>query len=227
MRCFVLSLVVLSAAASAGYAQQKSTLPTPGSPDTASGGLRGVYGPVSSAPGQLRGVYGPSRATAATPLSSRLSGSANSSAIPSVSIPGTVREGQLLPEGVQASPMSDRPGYGRLLVNGRSAIVDLSTDRILQFTDSPGQLSAAPGLLQPPSPSLLSPPVAGSSPFSTPFAGSANSSPNYPVVPGYGLPAGATTSPTPYGPSGYGQAFINGRLVLYDLSNNRIVEILR
>src|SRR5208283_3840024 len=117
MRCFVLSLVVLSAAASAGYAQQKSTLPAPDSPDAASGGLRGVYGPVSSAPGQLRGVYGPSRATAATPLSSRLSGSANSSAIPSLSIPGTVREGQLLPEGVQASPMSDRPGYGRLLVN--------------------------------------------------------------------------------------------------------------
>jgi hypothetical protein len=143
MRRFVLSLIVLSAAASAAYAQKKSTAPDLGSPDSATGGLAGVYGPPKSAPGQLRGVYGPSRALAATPLSSRLSGSANSSLdnVPSVSIPAVDRDGQSLPEGVQASPMPDRPGYGRARVNGRLAIIDLNGNRIVQFLDSPGQLA--------------------------------------------------------------------------------------
>jgi hypothetical protein len=219
MRRFVLSLVVLSAAASASYAQQKSALPALGSPDTASGGLRGVYGPVSSSTGQLRGVYGPSRTPAATPLSSRLSGSANSSLIPSVSIPGTVREGQLLPEGVQASPMSDRPGFGRALVNGRSAIIDLNSDRIVLFSDS-GDLGGIAGPAPAASPSPLSSTLAGSS-------NSSNSSMNNTAyVPGSTLPAGVAVTPTPYGSGGYGQALVNGRTLLIDLSSNRIVNIL-
>ena len=220
MRRFIVSLVVLSAAVSAGYAQQKSTLPSPGAPDSAGGGLRGVYGPPGSSR-QLRGVYGPSRTPAAAPLSSRRSGSANSSSIPHITIRGTVREGQLLPEGVLASPMLDRPGYGRLWINGRSAIVDLSTDRILQFTDS---LTGSPDQLG----SVVQPlPASPAPPLTSPLAGPTNSSASYPVVPGYALPAGAVTSPAPYGPTGYGQAFINGRSVLYDRSNNRIIDILR
>lgn len=253
MRRFVLSLVVLSATALAAYAQEKS--PTPdnaapdsGSPDSATGGLGGVYGPPKSAPGQLRGVYGPSRALAATPLSSRLSGSANSSLdnVPSVSIPGVDRDGQSLPEGVQASPMPDRPGYGRARVNGRLAIIDLNGNRIVQFLDSsgqpggdggaggafgpaPGQLRGVYGAQTAPLTSLSSTP-AGPSSLSSTLAGSSNSSNSgnfsTAVVPGATLPVGVQTTPSPYGAGGYGQALVNGRTVLFDMTNNRIVEVL-
>ena len=141
MRRFVLSLIVLWAAAS-----EKSTAQDLGSPDSPTGGLQGVYAPPESAPGQLRGVYRPSRALAATPLSTRLSASANSSLdnVPSVSIP-VDSDGQSLPQSVQASPMPDRPGYGRARVNGHLAIIDLNGNRIVQFLDPPGQLGGAVG----------------------------------------------------------------------------------
>ena len=44
-------------------------------------------------------------------------------------------EGQSLPQGVQATPMSDRPGYGRAMVNGRPAIIEMNDNRIVQFND--------------------------------------------------------------------------------------------
>lgn len=257
MRRFFVSLVILSVAASAAYAQQQSAAPAKGgaapdksaasgksagsasdsdSPDSASGGERGLYGPPDSAAGHLRGVYGPSRPAAAKALSSRLSGSANSSrdSIPSLSIPGTVRDGQSLPEGVQASPMSDRPGYGRARINGRLAIVDLNGNRIVQFLDSPGQLggiySPASGQLNGVYGAQTPAQTPSSTPLSSTLSGSINSSTAYgPYTPGYApgatLPAGAQTTPSPYGATGYGQAWINGSMVTYDRSTNRIVNV--
>jgi hypothetical protein len=199
-----------------------------GSADSATGGLRGVYGPPDSAAGQLRGIYGPPQSPAPTPLSSTLAGSANSSTdnVPYVSLPGKAQEGQSLPEGVQASPIPGRPGYGRAMVNDRPAIVDMNGNRIVQFTDSPGQLSGV-GPAQTSSSARRSSTLAGSSNSST------NYSPYSPYAPsgaqiGQSLPGGVATTPTPYGAgSGYGQVWINGRMVLFDRSNNRIMQILR
>jgi hypothetical protein len=217
--------------------------PALGSPDSATSALPGVYGLPKSAPGHLRGVYGPSRTQAATPLSSHLSGSANSNQdnVPSVSIPGTVRDGQSLPEGVQVSPMSDRPGYGRARVNGRLAIIDLNGNRIVQFLDSPGQFGgiagSAPGELGGGSGQLsgvhgAQTPAQASSfaPLSSTLTGSINSGTTYgPYTPGYVpgavLPGGAQTPPSPYGATGYGQAWVNGSIVTYDRSNNRIINV--
>jgi len=141
MRRAVFALVVLFATTSTGHAQsQKSSDPLQGSlgsPDTASGGLRGVYGPPGSAPGQLRGVYGPpqSPAPASLPTALAAPSSSTSDAIPTVSLPGKVEAGQSLPQGVTPSPISDRPGYGRAVVNGRSAVIDMNDNRIVQFSD--------------------------------------------------------------------------------------------
>ena len=110
---------------------------TLGSPGNAAGGLRGVYGPPESTAGQLTGVYAPPQSPSLAPLSSRLTGlnPATSGGVPSVSLPGSVREGERLPEGVRADPMSDRPGYGRAIVNGRNAIIEMRDNRIVQFSD--------------------------------------------------------------------------------------------
>jgi hypothetical protein len=43
--------------------------------------------------------------------------------------------GQTLPEGVKPSPIPDRPGYGRAMVNGHRAIIDMNSNRIVQFSD--------------------------------------------------------------------------------------------
>lgn len=143
MRRFVLSLVVLIGSAAAADAQLKDTLKGAGlkgafgSPDSATGGLRGVYGPPESGVGQLRGVYGPPQPAQPTPLSSTIAGpsSSNSGSVPNVSVPGKAATGQTLPEGVQPTPMPDRPGYGRAIVNDRPAIIDLNDNRIVDFTD--------------------------------------------------------------------------------------------
>ena len=63
---FVLSLVVVAAAASAAYAQNQKTN---------SGGLQGSFGSSNSATGGLRGVYGPPGSSAGQlPESMRLRG---------------------------------------------------------------------------------------------------------------------------------------------------------
>ena len=142
MRRFVLSLVVLIGAVAAANAQQKSTLQGGlkgafGSSDSATGGLRGVYGPPESGIGELRGVYGPPQSPQPTPLPSTISGpsSSNSGSVPNVTVPGKADTVQTLPEGVQPTPMPDRPGYGRAIVNNRPAIIDLNDNRIVQFAD--------------------------------------------------------------------------------------------
>jgi hypothetical protein len=50
-------------------------------------------------------------------------------------MPGEAAVGQALPQGVNAAPMPDRPGYGRAIVNGRDAIVDTNSHQIVQFSD--------------------------------------------------------------------------------------------
>jgi hypothetical protein len=124
MRRIVLSLAFGLAAASAGHAQQNST-------------LRGVYGPPESAAGSLRGVYAPPQSAAPASLPKTITGpsAATSDSVPSYTMPGAAAVGQELPQGVTASPMSDRPGYGRVIVNGRNAIVDINDNRIVQLSD--------------------------------------------------------------------------------------------
>jgi hypothetical protein len=122
MRRFVLSLVLLLAAGSAAHAQDQ---------------LRGVYGPPSSAPSALEGVYGAPETTPAFPrLPSTVTapdyGSAEGGA-PHVTVAGVPGRGQALPRGVKPSPIPGRPGYGEAVVNGRRAIIDLSTNRIFQI----------------------------------------------------------------------------------------------
>ena len=122
MRRFVLSLAVLFVAASVGHAQQKSTLQPAFS---------------SSGSGQLRGVYGPPQSAAPTSLPTTITGSssATSDSVPNVTMPGEAQVGQALPQGVTPSPMSDRPGFGRAIVNGHNAIVDTNSNQIVQFSD--------------------------------------------------------------------------------------------
>ncbi len=118
MRQFVLSLVILLEAGSAGYAQT----------------LQGVYGPPESATGNLRGVYGPPQSAPAAALPSTITAPDYGTAQrgPSVSLPGGVAPGEELPDGVEPSPIPDRPGYGRAMVNDRPAIIDLNTNRVVQ-----------------------------------------------------------------------------------------------
>jgi hypothetical protein len=125
MRECVLSFVILLAAGSAAHAQNEP------------GGLQGVYGPPESSSGKLRGVFAPPRSAPAAPLPRIPTGPdyGTSDRGPNVSLPGSTGVGQTLPEGVKPSPIPDRPGYGRAMVNGRRAIIDMSSNRIVQFSD--------------------------------------------------------------------------------------------
>jgi hypothetical protein len=121
MRRFVLSLAVSLIMASAGHAQEKSTLVPAFSPGA----------------GQLRGVYAPPQSAAPTSLPTTITGPSSSVSdnVPNVTMPGDAQIGQALPDGVAASPMVDRPGYGRAIVNGHNAIVDTNSNQIVQFSD--------------------------------------------------------------------------------------------
>jgi uncharacterized protein DUF1236 len=125
MRRFVLSLVTLVAAGSAGYGQDNS------------GTLRGVYGPPQSAVGTLRGVYGSPQSLPPPALPSTVTAPdyGTSERGPDVSLPGSADPGETLPEGVKPSPIPGRAGYGRAVVNGRPAIIDMGNNRIVQYSD--------------------------------------------------------------------------------------------
>jgi hypothetical protein len=113
MRQFAFSLFILLVTGSAGHAQN----------------LEGVYSPPESGTGHLRGTFGaPQAAPTAT--------YATPAPVPSVSLSASGDlVGQVLPEGVKPSPMADRPGYGRARVNGHSAIIDMGSNRIVQYSD--------------------------------------------------------------------------------------------
>ena len=125
MRRFVLSFIALLAAGLAVRAQNDS------------GTLRGVYAPPQSAPGGLRGVYGSSPPTALPSLPSTVAAPdyGVSERGPDVSMPGSPNPGDALPEGVKPSPIPGRPGYGRAVVNGRAAIIDMGNNRIVDYSD--------------------------------------------------------------------------------------------
>lgn len=109
MRSLVLSCVALLGMGSLGYAQDQT--------------LRGVYGP----PGMT-----------STPSGKSTFGAPELGAIgagPRVTISGEAIRGQRLPSDVSPDPIGDRPGYGRAIVNGRRAIIDLNTHRIVQVLD--------------------------------------------------------------------------------------------
>ncbi len=123
MHRFALSLVILVTAVSTGYGQDNS--------------LRGVYGPPQTAPGALRGVYGSPQPLPPPSLPSTVAAPnyGASERGPDVSLPGAANPGGTLPEGVKPSPISGRPGYGRAVVNGRPAIIDMGDNRIVQYSD--------------------------------------------------------------------------------------------
>ena len=113
MRAIVLSIYVLCGLGSSGYAQNQ--------PQT----LKGVYGPPGSS------GLGASLKSSPSGLSAPDLGAVGNG--PRVIVPGTPVRGDMLPSDVTPTPISDRPGYGAVTVNGRRAIVDLNTNRIFQF----------------------------------------------------------------------------------------------
>jgi len=112
MRRLVLFSVALLGTGSLGYAQDQT--------------LRGVYNP----PGMT--------STRSTPSGGSTFGAPELGAVgtgPRVTISGEAIQGQRLPSDVAPAPIADRPGYGRAIVNGRRAIIDLNTNRIVQILD--------------------------------------------------------------------------------------------
>jgi hypothetical protein len=127
MRAVVLSIVVLSALGCSSYAQNQ--------PQT----LKGVYAPP--------GTSGLGSGLGSSGLGSSGLGSGKSSSTlsapdlgpigvgPRVIVPGQPGQGDTLPQDVTPTPIPDRPGYGAVVVNGRRAIVNLNTNRIVQISD--------------------------------------------------------------------------------------------
>ena len=111
MRPLVLSFVALLGMGSLGYAQDQT--------------LRGVYAPPGLTP--------PAKSSGKPTLSVPDYGAIGVG--PRVTISGEAIRGQMLPSNVSPAPISDRPGYGRAIVNGRRAIIDLNTNRIVQVLD--------------------------------------------------------------------------------------------
>jgi hypothetical protein len=109
MRPLILSFVALLGMGSLAYAQDQT--------------LRGVYAP----PGM------PSTSPGASTLAAPEFGAIGTG--PRVTITGEAIRGQRLPSDVAPAPIADRPGYGRAIVNGRRAIIDLNTHRIVQILD--------------------------------------------------------------------------------------------
>ena len=112
MRAIVLSIFVFCGLGSSGYAQNQ---------------LKGVYGPPGSS---ALGASGKSSGGLSSSLGNVPVGGA-----PRITVPGDPVQGQTLPNDVTPTPIPDRPGYGRVVINGRRAIVDLNTNRIYQISD--------------------------------------------------------------------------------------------
>jgi hypothetical protein len=111
MRALFLSCFAVLATASVGFAQDQT--------------LRGVYGPPGSTPPAAK----PGKSTFSAPDYGAVGNG------PRVTISQDPSRGQTLPSDVRPAPISDRPGYGTAIVNGRRAIVDLNSNRIVQVLD--------------------------------------------------------------------------------------------
>jgi hypothetical protein len=112
MRALALFFVILMGTASLSFAQDQT--------------LRGVFAPP--------GAASPAAPKSGVPTAGALSASPLGVG-PRVTIGGRAVEGQTLPGNVNPLPMSDRPGYGTAIVNGKRSIVDLSNNRIVQILD--------------------------------------------------------------------------------------------
>ncbi len=112
MRALVLSFVALMSMSFSGYAQDQS--------------LRGVYAPPGATPSPAAKA---GKSTYTAPDYAPVGG------YPRVTISGEAARGAALPSSVSPAPISDRPGYGTAIVNGRRSIVDLSNNRIVQVQD--------------------------------------------------------------------------------------------
>jgi uncharacterized protein DUF1236 len=113
MRALILSCVALLAMGSFVYAQNQP------------GALRGVYNPPGLTP--------PAKTVGKSTLSAP-----NYDAVgtgPRVTISGEPTRDEMLPNDVNPTPIPDRPGYGKAVVNGRRVIVNLSNNRIFQVLD--------------------------------------------------------------------------------------------
>jgi hypothetical protein len=111
MRALVVSFVALLATGSFGFAQDQT--------------LRGVYAP----PGALPPAAKSGNSIYSAPNYAPVGG------FPRVTISGEATRGATLPSNVSPAPISDRPGYGTAIVNGRRSIIDLSNNRIVQVMD--------------------------------------------------------------------------------------------
>lgn len=109
----VLLVASMLAIPSAGYAQDDPTA------------TRGVFAPSQPAvprPGQSTFTV-PGRAPVAIP------------AQPAVAVPGPASPGQFLPSIIIPTPIPGQPGYGSAMVNGRRAIIEQGTNRIVQYLE--------------------------------------------------------------------------------------------
>ncbi len=111
MRALVLSFAALIAMGLPGYAQDQT--------------LRGVYAPPGATPPAAKSGKSSYTAPDYAPVGG----------YPRVTISGRASRGTLLPNNVNPAPISDRPGYGTAIVNGRRSIVDLSNNRIVQVEE--------------------------------------------------------------------------------------------
>jgi hypothetical protein len=113
MRALVLLCVALFGSGSLGYAQDQP------------GALRGVYAPPGLTPS-----VGSRKSTLSAPDNGAIGNG------PRVTVyGGEPTRGQTLPNDVNPAPISDRPGYGTAIVNGRRTIIDMSNNRIVQVLD--------------------------------------------------------------------------------------------
>jgi len=127
MRAIVLSVAVLLSLGSLGYGQNQGLGQRLGSGLNQPQTLKGVYAPPSMS------ALGQSGKSSLTPSGPDFGAVGNG---PRVLVPGgdPVR-GQMLPSDVNPRPISDRPGYGTAVVNGRRVIVDLNSNRVFQVLD--------------------------------------------------------------------------------------------
>ena len=112
MRALVLFCVALFGSGSLGYAQDQP------------GALRGVFAPPGLTPS-----VGSRKSTLSAPGNGAIGNG------PRVTVYGEPTRGQTLPNDVNPAPISDRPGYGTAIVNGRRTIIDMSNNRIVQVLD--------------------------------------------------------------------------------------------
>ena len=126
MRWLYLPLVAMFTIVSAAHAQNDPHA------------LRGVFGPGQSAADSVvgRGIVRPAVPVPAQPpaaLTRRLD--ANIPSQPAVSVPGPAAAGQALPFSIIPTPVPGQPGYGSAMINGRRAIIEQGTNRIVRYVD--------------------------------------------------------------------------------------------